>query len=49
MFDELIDFLEGVFVEQQADAITRAELAFRLLPFEAIFAAPQFGSGVEVQ
>ena len=44
--DELVEFLEGAFVEQQVDALARAELAFLVLALAALRAAAGFGFGV---
>ena len=42
MLDELIPLLEGVFVQQQADPLTRCELALQMLLLDAVLAAAEF-------
>ena len=44
--DELVDLLEGAFVEQQVDALARGELAGFGLARAALGAAALFGEGV---
>ena len=44
--NQLVDFLEGAFVEQQIDALAGGELAFLMLAGAAFFAATGFGGGV---
>jgi hypothetical protein len=45
MGDELIDLLEGAFVEEQGDALTRGQLAGMALAFAALGASAFFGGG----
>ena len=44
--DELVEFLEGAFIEQQVDALAGAELAFLVLAGVALRASAGFGFGV---
>jgi hypothetical protein len=46
MGDELVEFLEGAFVEEQFDALAGGELAFFVLAVAAVFATALFGRGV---
>ena len=46
MRDELVDLLEGAFVEQQVDALAGGEFAFLVLAVAALGAAALFGGVV---
>ena len=44
--DQLVEFFEGIFVEQQLDALARGELSVLVLPLLARFAAALLGHGM---
>ena len=46
MANQLVDFLEGAFVEQQIDALASGEFSFLMLAGAALFASTGFGGGV---
>ena len=46
MADQLVEFLERAFVEQQVDALAGGEFAFVMLAGFAFLSAPGFGVGV---
>ena len=46
MADQFVHLFEAAFIEQQIDALTRRELAFRVLPLHALGAAARFGIGM---
>jgi hypothetical protein len=44
--DKLVDFFEGVFVEEKQNSFACSQLPFGLLPFQAFPAASKFGGPV---
>ncbi len=48
MLDELVDFFEGVLVEQKGDALARRHLAIGLLAIQPFAAAAKFGSTIQL-
>jgi len=46
VFDQFVEFLEGVFVEQQFDAFAGGELALAVLAFAAFKTPTLLGGGV---
>ncbi len=46
VFDELVEFFEGVLVEKNGDALARRHFAVGLLPIEPVLSAAQFCSAV---
>jgi hypothetical protein len=48
MRDEFIDLLERAGIEQQLDPLVRGELAGFVLASEAVVAAPEFRTALEV-
>src|SRR5262249_12505531 len=49
VLDELVDFFEGIFVEEQRDALARRQLAFGPLPRQTLRAAADFSGAVEFE
>src|SRR6185437_9626405 len=49
VLDEFVELLEGVFVEEQFDALARAELSFFVLALAAFGAAACFGFGASMR
>jgi hypothetical protein len=47
VFDELVDLLKRILVQQQIDALTRGELAFRFLAGETFFAAAKLSRPIQ--
>ena len=48
MGDQLVDFFEGVGVEEKVDPLARGELAGRVLTLQSIVAASELGATFEV-
>jgi hypothetical protein len=48
MDDELVDFLERVWIEQEIDAFARGELAGGVLSLETVFAAAELRPPLEI-
>src|SRR5262249_26935851 len=49
MFDELVDFLKGILVEEKRDSLARTQFTFGFLAVETVLASSELGRTIELE